>query len=263
MKNKLCIYVSSFDGCSDLWDTFFSIFKFFWKDCKFNIYLINNEIEYDNKDITVIHTGKEVNWFDRTIRSLEAINEEYIVFMLEDYFVSKNVYNDDFEEIIHYMDENSVYFYRLSLLPSIKKQIKPRYNYSEQLKYPISLQPAVWNKDRLLSILKEISGKTPWDFEYYYVNNYGCNRQLINGVAYDGRDLLGYKNGVLRGKWIPSTISFYKKMDITWDLGKREKLPLMKEYKYRTAVWFSNHISDPFNRYLKKILSFCQIDYLR
>ena len=90
-KNRLAIYVSSFDGCCDLWNTFFSIFNRYWGDCCFPVYLINNELKYEREGVHLINTGPEVNWFDRTIRSLNLLEEEYVFFCLEDYFISKPV----------------------------------------------------------------------------------------------------------------------------------------------------------------------------
>ena len=72
----LCVYISSFDGYSDVWDTFFDIFFKYWPDCPFKIYLINNCQPYLRENCNVIHTGEEVSWFSRPITSLERIDEK-------------------------------------------------------------------------------------------------------------------------------------------------------------------------------------------
>ena len=261
MKNKLAIYVSSFDGCNDLWETFFTIFDRFWGNCAFPIYLINNELKYEHKNVKVINSGPEVNWFDRTLRTLESLEEEYIFFFLEDYFISKSVKNEEVDEIIDLMSNNNIYYYRISSVPSLKsKQL--RLNNSGNMKYPICLQPAIWNRIALIEILKEINAKSPWDFEYYYTSRYGLNPKKLDGVMYDTRDILGYKNGVLRGKWIPQTLSYYKKLGLNINTGERDILPFFKAKKYQIADWISNHITEKNKMSIKKLLKVFKFDYL-
>lgn len=81
--------MSSYDGCSDIWDVFFDIWEKFWEDCHYPVYLVTNEKNYSRKNVIVLKTGKEINWFFRTIASLEQMKEKYVLFMLEDYFLSK------------------------------------------------------------------------------------------------------------------------------------------------------------------------------
>ena len=111
---ELAIYVSSFDGYKDLWDNFFRIFEIYWPECSVKVYLVNNEESYIRENITVLNTGAERNWFYRTNLSLSQISEKYILFMLEDYLISKKVEEGDISEIISFMKENKIYYYRLS-----------------------------------------------------------------------------------------------------------------------------------------------------
>lgn len=262
MKNKFAIYVSSFDGCSDLWKTFFHLFDTFWADCDYPIYLVNNEKEFEYKKVRVIHTGAEVHWFHRTIKSLESIEDEYILFLLEDYFLSKNIMKRDIDEIVSFMQAEAVYFYRLSE-SDVKTNEKVRHSVDASTKYAISLQPAIWNRKKLLEILYEINGQSPWDFELYFSEKFKGKTGVVEGVYYDTRDILGYKNGVLRGKWIPATLKYYKKLGITIDTGKREKLPLKTVLKYSIATWVSRNFPSDFKDSIKKFLKKINFNYVR
>lgn len=261
-KKQLAIYISSYDGCSDLWDNFFKIFDKYWKNCSYNVYLINNEINYKHNDVITVNTGPEINWFNRTIKSLEEITEEYILFFLEDYFFSKEILEDDIEEIIDFMKKNNVFYYQLSERSDINKKEK-RILANSKYNYPISLQPAIWNKNEFLKVLKEINGKSPWDFEYYYLNKYPKDYGNINGAYYDSRDILGYKNGILRGKWFRKTLKFYHKLGIDLDIGNRDKLSVFSELKYNIACWCSNHLSNNLKEKIKKFLKKVKFDYLK
>ena len=157
-KKSIAIYVSSYDGCDDLWNVFFGLFDKFWSSCDYLIYLTNNEKKYEHDNVRVIHTGEEVNWFHRTKKSLEVIEEDYIVFLLEDYFLSKHVNNVDVEEIVDFMQKENVYFYMLSKRAG-QPENQIRYSVDAATRYVVSLQPAIWNRKKLLEILSEIDGK--------------------------------------------------------------------------------------------------------
>lgn len=260
--NKIAIYVSSYDGCSDLWNTFFNLFDTFWPTCDCPIYLVNNEKNFEHKNVNVIHTGTEINWFHRTIESLESLENEYVLFLLEDYFLSKHINNEDIEEIVSFMCEKDVYYYMLSKRADQPKE-KIRYAVDATTRYAISLQPAIWNRKKLLEILYEINGQSPWDFEIYFSEKYKGKTGTIEGVYYDTRDILGYKNGVLRGKWIPATLKYYKKLGITIDKGTREQLPLKTVLKYNIATWVSRNFSTDFKEWIKKFLKKINFDYVR
>lgn len=263
MKNtELAVYVSSYDGCADIWNTFFEIFEKYWKDCSYPVYLINNELPYSRNNVEVLHTGLEVNWFDRTIRSMEMLSETYVLFMLEDYFISKSISNDDFAEILSFMDQENIKYYQLSERLDAKGKTD-RVRIPNKARYPISLQPAIWDRKYLLEVLKEIGGKSPWDFEAYYASESMMKKDYSSMGCYDTRDLLGYKNGVLRGKWLPDTVTFYRKQGLLIDTSKRGMLSMKKYYKYQIAVWVSRHTSEKLKGTVKKLLKAIKFDYLR
>lgn len=261
---RLSIYVSSFDGCEDLWGPFFGLMKIFWCDCKYPIYLINNEKKYSApiENLNIIHTGVEKNWLDRTIRSVDMLSEKYILFMLEDYFISKKIKNEDIEEILNFMEDNKAYYYQLSR-GCFDAKDAIRVNVGIMKKYLISLQPAIWERKKFLSILKEINGKTPWDAECYLNQKYSGVQREIYGAYCDTRDLLGYKNGVLRGKWILDTVNYYKEQGIALDLGKRKVMSRSAMLKYNIADYVSDNLPEEIKCFVKKIMKTLNIDYLK
>lgn len=251
------IYISSFDGYSDCWDSFFDIFNTFWSDCEFKKYLVTNYESPNYKGTELIKVGKEKNWVDRTVRSLEAVNEKYILFLLEDYFLSKKIQNEEIEKIVNYMDCNKVFYYRLS-----KSSVKFRGKYVTDIpynqSYSVSLQPAIWNKKALVEILKECSHdvQSAWDFEVFLDKKYkkGENKEYIPGIKYDNRDLLGYKNGILKGKWILSTIKYYRKKGIYIDTSKRDVQKVSENVMFNIKYYFSNLAPQRIKKMIKNIM---------
>lgn len=140
INDTLAIYVNSYDGSSDLWDTFFKIYDKYWSECPYHIYLVNNEKIYIHKNVKVINTGSEVDWFHRAIKSLDSIDSKYILFMLEDYFISKVYKQDEIDSILNFIKTNKIFYYQLSPKFLKKEDILPVHEHDE---YPISLQPAI------------------------------------------------------------------------------------------------------------------------
>ncbi len=269
MLDSLAIYISSFDGYKDLWPAFFTIFDEYWSNCAFSKYLVNNEACFEHRGVTVIHFGRETNWFERNLFALEQLSEDYIMFFCEDYYLSRRVNNQDISEILEYMSDNDIFFYQLSPAANVvfPEQKHPYIGYAHAGKeYPANLQPSIWHRQTLIGLLKTIRGKTAWDFEYY------CNahEELFSidntghllGVRYDSRDLLGYKNGVLRGKWIPSTLRFYRNEEVAIETGDRQVMSSLDEVKYRIAAYISRHFPKAAKRIIKASLQRLGIDYL-
>ena len=258
-RNMLSIFVDSFDGYSDVWDTFFLIFKHYWNDCIFPIYLVSNNLSYKDKKVKVIRTGDEIDWFTRTKRALNTIKDDYVLFMLEDYFISKKINNDDFLSIIDYMKKNDIFYYRLSTSNIISKGDTYIQSVPKNQRYAISLQPAVWKRETLLNIINSIpDAKTAWDFEVYFTKIYHSNMpydEFIPGICYDSRDILGYKNGILQGKWIRDTIKYYKKINIKIDIGDRKKNSFINSLLYNLKANLNKKLSNKSIKNIKKILN--------
>lgn len=261
MTQELAIYVSSFDGYKDLWDNFFRLFDIYWPECSVKIYLVSNEEDYVRKNVTVLKTGLEKNWFYRTKTSLKQVTEPYILFMLEDYLISKEIQERDILEIISFMKENNIYYYRLSK-SKLKEKGERIIGIPASTAYPISLQPAIWERKQFIRFLDDINKCSPWDFEKYFVEKYRNDMERIQGVCYDNRDLLGYKNGVLRGRWIPSTLKYYRKRGIIIDTNKRSILSKQKDLKFQISDIVSGCFSYEVKEKIKKILKVLHIEYL-
>ena len=226
MTDDLAIFIDSFDGNSDVWPSFFELFDCYWKNCSFKRYLICNMENYDTENLSIINTGNEYGWFPMTIKGLESIDERYIMFLLEDYAFSKMINNQDIYEIIHRMQEEEVFYYRLTSADSFPPN-KCFLCVPETTPYPISLQPAIWDRRQFILILKDLyskGAKTPWDFEKYFIEKYhnGRNDVMLQGVRYDTRNLLGYQNLIIQRKWDPRVVKYYKKQGIIIHTGSRE-----------------------------------------
>lgn len=257
------VYISSYDGASDIWPAFFTILDRFYKNRSKDIYLVTNNKKIQHKGVSIINTGPEIDWFYRTLKSLNSIDSKYILFLLEDYFISKEVREEDIDFLVKKMDDENCCYCRLS------KSCYVNYNRNiiklspkSEVPYLISLQPGIWNRSDLIELLNKINKQSPWDFENY-LNQSDISLVIQKDVLYDGRDILGYKNGVLRGKWIRRTLKFYKHIGISIDTRKRGVLSIWAEVKYNIANYLSYKLSDRVKINIKLIANKVGFSYLR
>lgn len=204
MKSKLAILVVSCDKYSDLWPPFFKLFRIFWPDCIYPIYLGSNNTIYPDDSIHMITIGDDSSWADNLKLMLDQVKEEYVLMLLEDFFLEKKVEGKYIEELFEYVKHNNVDCLRLAPTPPPSKTIDKKLGVGKieyNAPYCISTQPAIWNKDKLESLLHE--GYTAWDFE---------KRNSVD-AANSGLKLCGTKkfyikrhNGVERGKYYASTL---------------------------------------------------------
>ncbi len=234
-ENRLSIFVDSYDGSKDLWKNLFDVFDHFWPDCPYERFLVANNEHFDRENLTVVNTGDEVDWVTTTLIGLRAISTKYVWLFLDDYYLSKNIKNSDIEEILDYMDSNDTFFYRLSPCRASDISVE-RHTVNHNFVYAINLQAVIWNRERFIENLEMIHSKglkSPWEFERYFINYFeNSNRtDVIPGVVYDTRDIMGYRNAIIQGKWVRHVIKEYKKeYGMILDTGNRPFMSRSAEF---------------------------------
>ncbi|HHW69706.1 MAG TPA: hypothetical protein GX747_05170, partial [Tenericutes bacterium] len=75
MKNNydMAILVVSCDAYADVAKYFFPLLKRYWPDCNYNIYFINNTLNEDYENVTVINGGLNMDWSGRVKSALNNI----------------------------------------------------------------------------------------------------------------------------------------------------------------------------------------------
>lgn len=262
MHTNTAILVDSFDGYSDLWDVFWSIFDIYGSECPYNKYLVSNEKDYVRSGVINIKVGKETNWFERTIKAIKEVKEEYFILFLEDYFPSKKIDFHEIDRIVRKMQEENIFFYRLSMRAGLPKN-KSFVEMPENSDYPITLQLAIWNRDMFEKIVTQLHNdgcSSPWDFEVYLKNNYKyCPPEngKLTKIRFDTRDIIGYKNGVLRGKWFPDVRKYYSRQGIDFSQSNRKIMPFNQYMRYRAICFvsanFSPRAKEKLNNFLIKL----------
>ena len=223
----------SYDGYSDMWPTFFECKKKFWKDCPYPMVLANNEKSVDIKDLHVINCGKEAQWSTRTRIALESIESKYVLFLLEDLFISDKVNTEEIQAAIELMEKDNLDYYKIMTFSKIGTRNYKGIQYLHEIPaswpYGISLQAAIWNREYFLEMVGE-EDYNPWVFEVDRLEEEenAADPQKVVGV-FDDRNIMNICHMVVQGKYLRGAVSRMEKVGVKVDTGARGMMP-WKDY---------------------------------
>ena len=231
LSEKCSILIISTDSNSDLWPFFFKLFKLNWKACKMSIYLMSEKKTYKDQDLLIKNNfpykKSNINlWSNRLISNLKQIETDYVIPILDDFFIESIVNQKKIEDFISILDKytNSavIYFSEHSGggKPTIIHNdllIRPK-----KIPYKVSAQIGIWRVLDLLYFIKPF--ENPWQFELH-----GSKRAWHSGKNFfviKSNDISPIKytfTGVLkRGKWIEKVINnLIFKYELKINLNKR------------------------------------------
>ncbi len=257
VNDSLAIIVLSFDGYKDVWPYFFEAFNKYWSDCEYPIYLVNNEAKVEYKNIHVIHTGKEVNWCDRARKAIQQIDSEYILLLLEDYLIGTEVENKNIEQVLNFIDNNDVKYFRLTNIPHLRSKMKNNNNIYPIFKneeYGINLQASIWKKQYLLTSLNNVDGSA-WEFEIDFLKRAVNEKdEPFCDCFVSTANVMDIHNGILKGKWFPNTIRYFRKRGINIDYINRGKLSFREVIVYNTRFQLRERMPYGLRKKIKKVL---------
>ena len=210
-NNKLSVLVCSYDKVHDvleLWDNYtFKYFKELNKKYKI-FYGLNfsnkNNSKLINKNILFSNT---FDWGLSMQNWLKQIESKYLLILLDDQLIKKMSYLK-LKTIMNDMENENIKFASISYgVQIIQKFINKKVVYKGKIpvsKYSINLQPAIWEKNFLQKLLKNV--KNPWDFELTSSKKYKV--KFFKSYYYIAKDIVFFEQYIERGKVYPKR--FYK-----------------------------------------------------
>lgn len=238
MQNNRCsVLVTTCDSYDDAWYPFFKLFNINWNDCKYPIYL-NTEsknFEYKGMDIKCLHPeyltkkGKPISWSERLKQAVKRIDTEYILFMLEDFFIKSPVRSDVVEDCLDWMEEDKdVVFIDFYTDPYENDEII-RNEFSAIKRdndWAINANCALWRKSFLIEMLRD---ENPWDFEMNATARwrrtkykiYTHRKEFDRVFDYQFETINGEWSAILKGKWLIYVPELFEKYGIKVDFEKR------------------------------------------
>jgi len=167
--DNVSVLVGTCDSYSHLWKNFFILFERYWK-VETPVYFVgeNKHLLYHNYYSI---TPGDWPWGYRMLEGLKHVKTEYVVFLLEDYYLTEEITEKDIQYHIDIMKEYNADKIMLEVLDdeySLNHVKNNLYKFNNNSNYLNSVQPSIWRTDYLREVLKP--EYSPWDFEL--VGNY-------------------------------------------------------------------------------------------
>jgi len=213
----LDIVIMSCDSYSDCWEPFSILYnKYFPNNYKTYIVTETKTCPYFD---TIKKTGA---WTKRLREALQELNSDYVLLLLDDYFIHSKVYNIKIEECLNAIKETNAIAYNFEM--KYRQCVGLNNSYDIQLNnqvYLNSTQPSIWNRQRLIERLNKDQNAWEWeltriDSEFIHLIN-NTNEKII-AIGYD---LTHRPWGIVQGKWSKETQDLFKREGIDVDYEKR------------------------------------------
>lgn len=259
-ESTMALLVLSCDAYTEVGKIFFDLQEQYMGWFRGGRYFVNESKEFSYKDVKTINVGTECNWSQKVVLALQEVDSKYILFMLEDYFIGNPVKQEDIENAIKLMESHELKYYKITAVPQIKnKSTIASYlaDIPSDLRYGINLQAAIFRKDFLLEI---VSGKdrSAWEVESDLLGLV-TNRfeGFLTGCVLDKRNIIDVHNAILKGKWFPNTIRYFKKRGYEIQLGNRSVLSVkeivLQNVKRRISQCLPTAVARRTKRILQKL----------
>lgn len=262
-NSDMSILVLSCDKYGDLWDDFFSLKEKFWADCSFQTYLVNNVAAYKRSNVTVINCGNELNWVGRLKKALSVVNTPYVCLFLDDFFIKQHVADTHILGLVSLCKNNEVSYLNMldpyGRLEGIENKQLFKKDYiiiPKHQKYGVSTSVAIWERDYLLSKLKD-DNDSAWKFEIDLCNE-ALSESGMNGfLLFDRNKSVNVTEipVVIQGKYYPKAIRYFDSIGYKINTGNRPIMTSLEVFKYdlkkrlysvkrgkRLIKWVAKHI---------------------
>ena len=218
----LAIVCFSCDKNDEVWPVFYACLNKYWPNHP-KTYLLT-ETKYYPLMKTINHDYPLDKWTTRIYKSLEDIPQNKIIFICDDCFLDEKVNIKKLQDCLNLLNKNNIAYINFELSfdshdgDSIYKGFKKKMSDSS---YRLSLLCGIWNKDKLMNILK-YKEQSPWQLENsQYMNGYSSYQVTGDKVLSwfrDGPMMCGAKYS---GKWSRDLPAFLEKEGLKMDLDKK------------------------------------------
>lgn len=275
-NNDVTILVNSCDFYEDAWYPFFKLLEIHWKDCPYSIVLNTENKEYncDFMSVRTIKTGNDISWTARLRKALNSIDSEFVLFFLEDFFLTDDVnvlaFNKALEIIKNDKNVGMVHFTPCERdMPVPQNDIENCFYELPVRKRTLRTRVAVtlFRKEYFLRLLFE--DENPWQYERE--SHY---RSMFAGYKIIRQDYKMYPPtfsyyldhncgiGITQRKWLPKNKALFESVgiyNINYDnLGiltneerEKQKKKSLKDIGFRE--WFYQNFSQKIKRKIRHV----------
>ncbi len=232
------IIINTCDKFEDCWFPFFHLLSKYWPNCKGKLYLNTERKTYEFPGLQIHSTQVCKNdlpdspfptWSECLIRALNAIDDEIILYLQEDYFLHSSVRNELVEEYVELMantpEIHCLHLTDQAVIPESRSEYKNLFTIRQHQRYRVSCQAALWRKSVLLDLLR--SHEDAWQFEEFASRRSAILQQQFyvvdpSWVKKDVFEILPYIfTGIVQGRWYEPVVELFAKHSIPMDFARR------------------------------------------
>lgn len=245
-RPDVAFVLSSCDKCSDLWEPFFTLLRRYWIGFDYQVYLCTDSKQFSFEGFDIfcpLQMSVGSTWSENLMALLTKVKEEYVLLMLDDFWLKADV---DVERLLRYekimMEDKDVGFVCLvhQLEPSLENPLSKEYpdliEYGPETLYRVTTQVGLWRRNYLQSLLRK--HESAWWFEMF-----GSKRSRKSYyMSYVVKDsVFSYDDGgvLFRGSYVSEYVKpFVEKEGIVLNPNRRiaSKAELMAEQK-EMSLW--------------------------
>lgn len=278
-KDGLCtVLVSSCDAYDDLWHPFFTILKEQWPELgSYNIVLNTESKSFGCEGLHIkcfqlYSGGRKIPWGKRLIETLERIDSKYIIFLLDDFFLTDRVEQSVIDRCVDYLERNdniSVFqLHPTSDKKGTKSEAYPGFELrSKDGKWRLNTQAAIWRREKLTSYVRP--HESAWDWEIYGNERSRRYTEDFYVLSEDEKSVFSYEaawgGAIHRGKWTPYAVALCKEYGINMNFGIRgyetQKPPFDKPEYSTGKRGIKELFRPPFIKRLYNYIHMWMVDY--
>ena len=168
------------------------------------------------------------NWTQSILDYLEALDQRFVLIMLEDFFLRRPVPTAEVLKCLEFARAHAVTQLRLIPRPGPTDRLPGEANIgccALGSPYRLSTQAAIWDRVKLKNLLR--AGESIWEFEH---NANTRITQQPDGFFSVRKAVLPYEglwahHVIEKGKWLPHEKRIFAALDVGCDFSKRGTLP--------------------------------------
>ncbi len=235
-RPDLAVFVNTSDGFRDCWDPFFKLWKINAGETRdLPIYLNTERATYNSDDLNIVATcvwntseTERLSWSTCIQRGLDAVEQTYILYMQEDYFLTSPIRHDWMFRAMEFLNTNPdidvVYLNKYGPVFSTGRSLKNGFVIvPHDAKYVVSTQAAIWRKSALRQHTR--AWENGWMFEKFGSWRAKRSNRTFLSVAPDimnGDPVIDYLyTGVMKGQWHSGCVDLFAANGISVDFSKR------------------------------------------
>ncbi len=267
MYKDVAVVIIGYDGYIDVWNHSINLLNKYWYD-RPETYLVSACLKPSYDNVNVLCAGEGSEWSLKVQYALEHIKKKYIILMLEDFFISDFVDNNQMNGIMEMIDKNEIKYYQLSVqLINAHWEKGQKFNGNRNIKiipadkkYGLNLQAAVWDTE----FLKKVVGKGNYNTWQFEINQLGSKKYNLHKVEYliDVSNPLKITHMIVQSKYLPGSIKKINRIGYKISNEERECLNFKDNFKYNFKLLMYSLTPKFLIKPFKRIGKLLKIDFV-